>query len=289
MLQPFLQVRLRKGLDEVVHDPAAEGLAHGIHLAGGADHQDIQFRGHLAQLVHQVQAVDVRQVDVQQHQVRLQASGFGHRLRTGVGHPDDGEPGRALDEPGVDFGHHEVVIDDQDFDHGCVPLGVSPGIRRAVKTAPLSLAHGEVAAAAPADHPGERQAEAAAAAGAGILGGETLPEDLPRCPPGTPGPESRTVTVTPSAVSSTEHLTAALRKPGDGVERVVHQVPDDGGQVAGKLIINALQPGIRVKLQRHPALGGEAGLGDQQGGERRVLDAAGDFVVEPGPVQAWRR
>ena len=95
MLQPLLQVGLGERLDQVVHDPAAQRFAHGFHLAGGADHQHVEVRRHLPQPVHEVQPVDVRKVDVQQHQVRLQPFGFDDGLGTGVRDAHHGEARRC--------------------------------------------------------------------------------------------------------------------------------------------------------------------------------------------------
>ena len=128
VLQAFLQVRLRERLDQVMHNPAPQRTADRLHLSGGTDHQHVQFRRRLPQPGHEVQPVDIGQVDVQQHQVGLQAGGFRHGLGSGVRNPHDGESRRALDKAGVDFGHHEVVVDDQDIDHGLATLPLA-GIR----------------------------------------------------------------------------------------------------------------------------------------------------------------
>ncbi|MNI76903.1 hypothetical protein D3C73_1331600 [compost metagenome] len=76
MLQAFLQVRLGEGFDEVMDDPAAQGLSDGFHLAGSADYQDIEVRCNITQLVHELQSVDVREMDVQQHEVGLEPLRF---------------------------------------------------------------------------------------------------------------------------------------------------------------------------------------------------------------------
>jgi hypothetical protein len=104
----------------------------GLGVALGRDHHDGDGAAAGPQPLQDLQAADVGQVDVQQDEVRCEVGATVQRLGPRAGRPHDLETGRALDEPGMDAGHHEVVVDDEDADH------VSSRGSRTVKTAPSS-------------------------------------------------------------------------------------------------------------------------------------------------------
>ena len=58
------------------------------------------------------------QVHVEQDQLRLQLAGRRQRLGAGAGDADRAKAVDLLDEPAVDLGDHEVVVDDEHVTHG---------------------------------------------------------------------------------------------------------------------------------------------------------------------------
>ena len=72
VLEAFAQRVVLERLDEVVDDPAPQGPADGVDLAGRGDHQHVDVRGLGAEPFQHLHAVPVGQVDVEQHQVRVQ-------------------------------------------------------------------------------------------------------------------------------------------------------------------------------------------------------------------------
>ncbi len=98
-------------------------------------------------------AVAVREIDVHQHEIRLELVDHGRRLLCAVSHARHLEAVRPLDERGVDAGHAEVVVHDEgadgSVDHtgsthaitfpavaaACAGVSTSVGMRT-VKTAP---------------------------------------------------------------------------------------------------------------------------------------------------------
>src|SRR6202521_1692868 len=90
----------------------------------------------LAQLLQHLQAGDVRQVDVEQHQLRPQRVDGMQRFGAGVGSPGDRETTHALDIGAVEVGHPVVVVDDEGADHA---VAVTFSGMRTVNNAPPSL------------------------------------------------------------------------------------------------------------------------------------------------------
>src|SRR5258708_9327863 len=70
-----------------------------------------------AQLLQHLQAGQVRQVDVQQHQVRPQPVDALECLSSGVGSPCDREAGYSLDVGAMEVRDPVVVVHDQAADH----------------------------------------------------------------------------------------------------------------------------------------------------------------------------
>ena len=160
----------------------------------------------------------------------------------------------------MDPGDHEVVVDDQHLDHAGTSSSRSWAEvgRVAVKTAPPVVAHGHLAAAAPADQPGQRQPEAAAAPSSGGLGGEPLAEDVLRSSARRPGRCRAPSTTTAPSCRRDSTSTAACRRRGRGgrVQRVVDQVADDGGQVARERAVHLCPAGdAGSSRSATPALG----------------------------------
>ena len=92
------------------------------------------------QAAHHIQPVAVGQVDVHEHQLRMQGLRELVGLGRGVGPADDAEARDALDEGLVDGGDAEVVVHDEDADRLAVHerTGVRAGVfgRITVKVAP---------------------------------------------------------------------------------------------------------------------------------------------------------
>ncbi len=94
------------------------GPAHRVRLAGRADDHDVAVVARGAQPRDDVEAEDVRQVQVEQDQVGPQLPDGRERLLPGAGDPDDPERLDPVDERPVDAGHHEVVVDHEHADRG---------------------------------------------------------------------------------------------------------------------------------------------------------------------------
>ena len=76
-----------------------------------------------------LQAGHVRQVDVEQDEVRVQPVDLRERLRAGGRRPDHLEAVERRHEPGVHLRDHEVVVDDQDADHETTTWFAAAGSR----------------------------------------------------------------------------------------------------------------------------------------------------------------
>jgi len=101
-----------------VDDAAAQRPTNGVGLPRRGDHQHVDLGCRFPQPAEQVEAGDVGEVHVEQHQVGLESLRLGECLRTVVRHAGHREARRTLDEAGVNPRHHEVVVDDQHLDHG---------------------------------------------------------------------------------------------------------------------------------------------------------------------------
>ena len=174
--EPLTQRVDLEGLDEVVEDAAAHGLAHRVEVAGGADDDDVELtEGWLAQPAQHVEAAHVGQVDVEQHEVGTSGA---HRLEgcpAGVHDANDLEARLSGDDARVHLGHHEVVVDDEHPDHRRHRERVEGECGD--EDGAVVVADGDLAATLAADHPHEREADAAPVAGRGLLGADALAED----------------------------------------------------------------------------------------------------------------
>jgi hypothetical protein len=83
-----------------------------VDLVDAAAHHDDRHRGEAAQLVADLQPVEARQGDVQQHQRRLGAPHLG--LDVQPVHHDRGGVALRLEEAGKQGGAMRVVIDDEE-------------------------------------------------------------------------------------------------------------------------------------------------------------------------------
>jgi hypothetical protein len=79
----------------------------------GAEHHDRSRR-----LAHDVakrgEAVELRHVDVERHDLGVERPHLAERLTAVAGRPDDAELPRALDELRDDLAHERAVVDDED-------------------------------------------------------------------------------------------------------------------------------------------------------------------------------
>jgi len=88
----------------------------------GAQRVDVLCRGYshevdlralpLAEPAHHIQPTHVRQVDVEQDEIRAQRLHRGERIHSRVRFADDRETRDAFDERAMDARDHEVVVDD---------------------------------------------------------------------------------------------------------------------------------------------------------------------------------
>ena len=100
------------------HVAARAGVERRLHDLLGVVHGDDQHRhGHLAQYpAGHLEAVQLRQPDIQDHEVRPQLEGQGERLPAGGGFAAYG-PGRLAGQDGAHaLPHQFVVVRDQDPD-----------------------------------------------------------------------------------------------------------------------------------------------------------------------------
>ena len=237
----------------------------------------------------QVEPVDVGQVDVQQHQVGLQLPGFTRASAPVWAAPTTENPGVCWIKPAWILATMKSSSTIRTLIMARrLPLRPSTV---PVKTAPAVVVHRELAAAALADHPGQRQAKAPAPFGGGSLGGEALPEDSSSVPRRQPRARvSRTTTHTchpPSSITDIERRASGVLVTAS--RALSTRLPTTVVRSLDKSLVHPAQAGLRVKLQCHAPLGGQAGLGNEQCRQRRVLDPAGDLVVEPGPAPALHR
>ena len=102
-----------EGLDQVVQHPAGHRAPDRVELPGRGDHEDIHRPPAPAQPLQDVQAGHVRQMNVQQHQLRAQLRGQIDALLPGVGHGHDVESAACQQEPVMDPGHCYVIVNDE--------------------------------------------------------------------------------------------------------------------------------------------------------------------------------
>src|SRR5690348_3601608 len=108
---------------QVVHCAELDGGADAVAVTGGGDHDDVGGRGQSSDSPEQIQAVLVRQIQVEQHEIRLQFSYRRFRFCRRVRLPHDAEVGYALDVRSIDVCDPEVVVDDECADHLTVAVG----------------------------------------------------------------------------------------------------------------------------------------------------------------------
>ena len=117
-LEPLAQCLERERFDEVVDDAGVHRRAQRLDIFRRCDRDDVDLRLRaLAQLAHDLQATHVRQVDVEQDEIRPKSLDGGQGIHSGMRLADDLEAGHALDERTVNARDHEVVVDDEDTDH----------------------------------------------------------------------------------------------------------------------------------------------------------------------------
>ena len=191
-----------------------------------------------------LQAGHVRQVDVEQHEVRAQPVDLRQRLRAGRRRPDHLEARRApATNPACTF----------------ATMKSSSTIRTPITSPPARFAAGSVAVNVepPAEVAPSRRRRAGCTPGApatarsrapGTRPGRPRPcVEMPRrkisrsMPAGTPAPESRTTTSTSPSTSPSDTSTQRCGASAAASMRVVDQVADDGGDVGAQLVVQRRQ------------------------------------------------
>ena len=236
-----------------------------------------------AQVAEQAEAVAVGEVHVEQHQVDLAVAEHAGGLGRGVGDADDVEARDAAGVLRVRLRDERLVLDDQDPDAHDGTAALS-GARRPTQyddqlgAAELGPADRHPAAEAARDLRDEGEPHAVRVSGVGLRGPAAL-EGVGGLLGREPG----------SAVADDEprvvgralevHDDAAIGGAGDGVDRVVDEVAEDGDEVARRA------DGERGRQlagdgERDAALGGLRGLAEQQRRDDRVAHRADDAVGE---------
>src|ERR1700674_2951740 len=133
----LLEGREKKRLDKVKDDTAAHRRPQALALARRCNRDHVDRRTVVfAQLLQHLQARDVGQVDVEQHQVRPKVVDARERLGAGVCSGGDGKTRHAFDVGAVEVGDPVVVVHDKRADH---VAAVTFSGSRTVNTAPPSL------------------------------------------------------------------------------------------------------------------------------------------------------
>src|SRR5690606_8006543 len=101
---------------QVVDHTEADRAAHAVRLPGGTDHHHVARVPGGPQPGDDVQAEQIRQVQVQQHEVGAEFTDGGDRLLTGAGHTGHAEGLHPCDVGAVHPGHPEVVVDHEHVD-----------------------------------------------------------------------------------------------------------------------------------------------------------------------------
>ena len=109
---PGQQLRRAEGLGDVVVGAPVQGLHLVLLVAAGRNHQDRQLRP-LADRADDVHAVDVRQAQIQHHQIRAVGTDHGEGLAAAVGH--DHVVAVAGQDGADKTGDALFVLDDEDF------------------------------------------------------------------------------------------------------------------------------------------------------------------------------
>ena len=127
------QLRLQLGelerLGQIVCGPAVQRAPDRVEFTGRGDHDDPDTLTGGAQSLQHIQSGHVRQVHIQQDQLRMVIAHRVQRLAPGAGHPDDTETVDAFDEAPVDLGDHEVVVDDENVTHARPPEPSAAALR----------------------------------------------------------------------------------------------------------------------------------------------------------------
>src|SRR5438132_1736077 len=137
-LEPVAEGVEQERLDEVLDDPSLHRGPQRVDVLCGRDGDYVDRRLMGAKSPDHVQAGYVRQIDVQQHELRLQPVDEEQCLGAGVRFADHAEAGYALGVRPMDGRGHEVVVDDEDVEHVAATWRSRCG-RNAVKTAPPSF------------------------------------------------------------------------------------------------------------------------------------------------------
>ncbi|GIH63595.1 hypothetical protein Msi02_44120 [Microbispora siamensis] len=111
--EPLGEVTLGEGLHQVVDHPTAQRFADDPRLGGGGEHDHMP-----AEVRDDRGAWRVRKVLVEQHEVGSQPPGERDGLGGGVGDARHLEPRHPPDIARVEVGDAEVVVDDENPDHG---------------------------------------------------------------------------------------------------------------------------------------------------------------------------
>src|SRR5438067_4983463 len=133
----LLEGREEKRLDQIVDHSPAHRCPQALDLTRSCDRDDVDRRMVvLAQMLQYLQARDVGEVDVQQHQVRPQLVHARERLSAGVCSAGDAKTRHAFDVGAVELGDAVVVVHDKRADHVAAPTFSGSWT---VNTAPPSL------------------------------------------------------------------------------------------------------------------------------------------------------
>ena len=117
-VEPGGEVVEGEGLEQVARDTELHGPLDGIGLVGRTDDDHIAIGPLDSDLADQIEAEDVGQVQVEQDEVRTQRARRLQRIGPGVCDADGAEAVDPVHERRVDACDAEVIVNDQDGDHG---------------------------------------------------------------------------------------------------------------------------------------------------------------------------
>jgi len=133
------QRREGERLQKVLHDPQRDGGAHDLEVAGRSHGDDVGPVPGCMHRAHNGEAVNVGQVQVEQHQIDpgRRLGQLPDRFCPVVGHSAHSKAGDPLDVGQVRVGGHQFVLDDKDSDLAHGATATASG-NRTVNTAPTN-------------------------------------------------------------------------------------------------------------------------------------------------------